>query len=273
LASEPDELAHLARHDAGIADAGLADKDLPEIVRKIRARTPARLLAGRAGTGYRTVTQMELREAHAAARDAVRAELDLHTDLDRSVVGRWNLFEVCTQATGKAEYLLRPDLGRIFSADSRADILRRCPDHSDLQIVIGDGLSVTAVRAQVPHLLPLLHDAGKSRGWTVGQTFVVRHCRVGILNEVGELLAPEVAILLIGERPGLATAESLSAYMAYQPRSAHTDADRNLISNIHSRGVSTQGAVARIINLSAQMMAAQKSGYLLREEHLGLNKA
>jgi ethanolamine ammonia-lyase small subunit len=112
----------------------------------------------------------------------------------------------------------------------------------------------------------MLIDAAKMRSWTVGQPFVVRHCRVGILNQIGELLSPKVAVLLIGERPGLATAESLSAYMAYQPNRAHTDADRNLISNIHARGVSTQDAVTRILNFSAQMMATRSSGYTLREE-------
>src|SRR5438105_1996698 len=87
-----------------------------------------------------------------------------------------------------------------------------------LHIAIADGLSVTAVSVQVPPLLELLYEQAIERNWTVGQTFVIRHCRVGILNEIGALLAPEVAILLIGERPGLATAESLSAYMAYRPQ-------------------------------------------------------
>src|ERR1700674_1861795 len=209
----------------------LGVSDLPEIVRKIRARTPARLLAGRAGAAYRTGTQLELREAHAAARDAVCAELDLETTLGADFVKRWGLFEVCTQATLKDVFLLRPDLGRKFNDASRAELQRRCSSGSDFQIAIGDGLSVPAVAAQVPPLLPLLYAESRARGWTVGQTFVIRHCRVGILNEIGELLTPTVAILLIGERPGLATAESLSAYMAYCPLRTHTDANRNLISN------------------------------------------
>jgi ethanolamine ammonia-lyase small subunit len=95
---------------------------------------------------------------------------------------------------------------------------------------------------------------------------VIRYCRVGILNEIGELLRPKVAILLIGERPGLATAESLSAYMAYRPKAQDTDANRNLISNIHARGVSTEQAAQRILNLAASMMTTQKSGCELREE-------
>ena len=104
------------------------------------------------------------------------------------------------------------------------------------------------------------------RGWSVGEIFVVRHCRVGILNEIGALLEPKVTILLIGERPGLATAESLSAYLAYRPKASDTDANRNLISNIHARGVSTDRAAHRILNLAASMMKTQNSGFQLREE-------
>src|ERR1700689_2666114 len=106
-------------------DSSLAASELPEIVRKIRARTPARLLVGRSGAAYRTNTQLDLREAHAAARDAVRAELDLRADFGQDFITRWNLFEVCSQATSKHEYLIRPDLGRRFNPASRAEIDHR----------------------------------------------------------------------------------------------------------------------------------------------------
>jgi len=247
-------------------DALAQPYDLPEIVQKVRAQTPARLLAGRSGAAYRTDTQLELREAHAAARDAVRAELSLFTDANVEFARKWNLFEACSRAANKAEYLLRPDLGRRLSDSSRAEVGRRCAPGNDLQIVIGDGLSVTAVAKQVPCLLPLLCEGATSLGWTIGQTFVIRHCRVGILSEIGELLEPRVAILLIGERPGLATAESLSAYMAYRPKLSDTDANRNLISNIHARGVGLEQAAQRILDLAASMMKAHKSGCELREE-------
>ena len=240
--------------------------DLPEIVRKVRAQTPARLLAGRSGAAYRTNTQLELREAHAAARDAVRAELNLFTDIGEDFMRNWNLFEVCSRAASKDEYLLRPDLGRQLNDASRAEVNRRCATGPDLQVVIGDGLSVTAVALQIPRLLPALCEGASARGWSLGATFVIRHCRVGILNDIGELLAPKVAVLLIGERPGLSTAESLSAYMAYRPKASDTDANRNLISNIHARGVSTEQATGRILNLAASMMKAHKSGCQLREE-------
>jgi len=246
-------------------DALLANSDLPEIVRKIRARTPARLLVGRAGAAYRTDTHLELREAHAAARDAVRAELNPEQAFGREFVKRWNLFEVRTQARDKDEYLLRPDLGRHFEEESRLELVNRCTRDIDLQIAIGDGLSVSAVAGQVPPLLPLLCEGAKQRHWKLGQIFVIHRCRVGILNEIGTLLSPRVAVLLIGERPGLATSESLSAYMAYRPDNSHTDANRNLISNIHARGLNPEEAAARILNFASQMMQAATSGYLLKE--------
>jgi ethanolamine ammonia-lyase small subunit len=232
----------------------------PDIVQRIRARTPARLLVGRVGGGYPTGTQMALRQAHAAARDAVRAELDLDQQLGSGFVKQWGLFEVSTAAGCKDEYLLKPHLGRTFAETAHRELLRRCTAQSNLQIAIGDGLSVSAVSAQVPKLLPVLYDTAKARGWSLGQVFVIRHCRVGILNAIGELLAPLVAVLLIGERPGLATAESLSAYMAYRPKRTQTDADRNLISNIHARGVSPEQAAVRIVNLAVEMMNFRTSG-------------
>src|ERR1700747_1343964 len=252
--------------DDRLARPDSTETDLSEIVKKLRAQTPARLLAGRSGAAYRTNTQLELREAHAAARDAVRAELNLLTDLGEDFVKKWDLFEVSSQAANKDEYLLRPDLGRRLNDASRAEINRRCTTGRDLQVVIGDGLSVTAVAVQIPPLLPLLCEGARARGWSVGSIVVIRHCRVGILNEIGELLRPTVAVLLIGERPGLATAESLSAYMAFRPTKAHTDADRNLISNIHVRGVGAEEAADRILELGARMMRAGISGCALNED-------
>jgi ethanolamine ammonia-lyase small subunit len=244
----------------------IVSSDLTEFVRKIRERTPARLLTGRAGSSYRTPTQMQLREAHAAARDAVRAELEPAAALGSAFIDEWRLFEMRTLARSKDEYLLRPDLGRHFDERSQTEIQNLCPAACDLQMAIGDGLSVPAVATQMPALLPLLSEGANARGWRLGRTFLIRHCRVGILNEIGEILAPRVAVLLIGERPGLATAESLSAYMAYRPGKQHTDADRNLISNIHSRGISPADAAKRILNLAAQMMKVGGSGVSLKEE-------
>src|ERR1700721_211334 len=154
---------------AGDNDKLAQSNDLPETRAKVRAHTPARLLAGRSGVAYRTNTQLELREAHAAARDAVRTPLNLVTALGDDFVRNWNLFEVSSQAATKDEYLLRPDLGRHLSKLSREEVSRRCPPGKDLQIALGDGLSVTAVASQVPRILPPLSERAKLRKWTVGR--------------------------------------------------------------------------------------------------------
>ena len=245
----------------------------PSVLARIRERTPARILVGRAGGSYRTRTLLELRSDHAAARDAVGAEFDLASDLGAELVGRLGLFEVATRAKDKAEYLLRPDLGRSLDDHARETIARDCPRTADLQVVVGDGLSASAVRAQVPTLLPLLEQEAGRRGWRFGRPFFVRHCRVGVLNDVGEILDPAVVVLLVGERPGLATAESLSAYLAYRPRADHDDSKRNLISNIHARGVSPERAAPRIAELASQMIRLGISGVEVKEGPIGLGNS
>jgi ethanolamine ammonia-lyase small subunit len=239
---------------------------LPTMLAEVRARTPARILTGRAGAASRTTTWLELRRDHAAARDAVRAEVDLNSDLGVAFVAEWRLFEVATLARTKEEFLLRPDLGRSVSDMARAELARCCSPGADLQVAIADGLSATAVRVQVPALLPLLASEACRRGWRFGQPFFIRHGRVGTLNDIGEILDPTIAVLLIGERPGLATAESLSAYMAYRPRTGHDDARRNLISNIHNRGIPPEKAAPRIALLAARMIQLQTSGVTVKEE-------
>lgn len=232
----------------------------------LRARTPARLIVGRAGTSYRTGTQLDLREDHAEAVDAVQRELDLTADFGADFLAKSRLFEVRSAAVDKAQFLKRPESGRQLPPESRAVIERECPGSVTLQAAIGDGLSARAVAAQVPALLPLLQDGAAQRGWSFGRPFVVRYCRVGVLNEIGAILSPQVVVLLIGERPGLVTAESLSAYMAYRPAPGDTDAKRNLISNIHARGVPTAEAATRILALAEQMLAQRISGVAIKEQ-------
>ena len=244
----------------------LPPADLPEALSAIRARTPGRIFVGRAGPAYRTATQLALRQDHAAALDAVHAEVSLEHDFPQELVERWRLLEVVTRAAGKAEYLLRPDLGRRLSEAARTEVVRQCHGGADLQVVIGDGLSAAAVVRQVPALLPSLEAEAGRRGWSFGRPFFVRYCRVGVLNDVGELLDPVVAVLLIGERPGLVTAESLSAYMAYRPRPGDTDARRNLISNIHARGVPPEAAAPRILALAERMRTMGTSGVTVKED-------
>jgi len=237
----------------------------PEVVRKIRARTPARIFVER-GASYSTQMELELRSARASAVDAVWTEFDVRTDFPADFVAQWELFQVSSQAESKSQFLLRPDLGRKLSDAGKSLVAQHCFKAPDLQIVIGDGLSRSAVSEQAPALFPLLQQRARANGWSLGPSFVVRYCRVGIMNDIGDLLSPQVIVLLIGERPGLATASSLSAYMAYHPRSGHTDADRNLISNIHARGIRIDDAADRITNLASHMMTLKRSGTTLKED-------
>lgn len=239
---------------------------LPDAVRQALSRTPARLFSGRAGYGYTTATALKLRADHAAARDAVFDTIDLEKDLGNERVIRYGLFTVSTQACGRAEYLMRPDRGRRFSDSAEKMVVQECPSESDLQIVMGDGLSATAITRHGGQLLDLVWNRGHQRSWKMGRPFLIQNCRVGILNEIGRLLSPQVVILLIGERPGLAQSTSLSAYLAYQPQTHHTDAQRNLISNIHPQGVSLLDAADRLINLAAQMRQQRFSGVSIKED-------
>src|SRR5437762_12798909 len=171
------------------------DSHLPAIpsealLDKLVERTPARVFVGRSGAGYRTATELELQRAQAAAADAVRSEMNLIGDVGAELVRQLGIFEVATEANTKVEYIANPALGRRFRTDTREEIARRCTPGAEFQLAIGDGLSVAAVSAQVPRLLPLLIAAAKTRSWSVGQVFAIRYCRVGILNEIGELLHP-----------------------------------------------------------------------------------
>jgi ethanolamine ammonia-lyase small subunit len=230
-------------------------------MRVFLARTQARIHAGRAGLAYHTATQFELRRDPALALDAVHAEIHSPRDPGDDLVTRFGLFEARTQAESKARFLMRPDLSRLLASESRDDVQRLCPTAVDVQVIIGDGLSAAvAVAAQVPRFLPLLAQGATWRGWSFGRPFV------GVMNDIGELLDAAVVVLLIGERPGLATAESLSAYMAFRPRPGHTDAQRNLISNIHSRGVTPEEAAPRIMALVEKIMAIQTSRVAVKED-------
>jgi ethanolamine ammonia-lyase small subunit/amino acid transporter len=272
IVAHSDQPSCVAPTTEGVADGvsvGVSDgvsNGVSDLADSLRLRTPARILVGRAGPAYRTATQLELRRDHASAVDAVRAEMDLERDWGSAFLETWRLFAVSSCAASKDEYLRRPDLGRRLSESACESIAANCPAGSDLQIVLSDGLSATAIAAQAPALLPLLIAAAREEGWSVGRPFFVHRGRVGLLNEVGRILRPEVVVLLIGERPGMATAESLSAYMAFRPQPGDTDARRNLVSNIHRRGVSAEVAARRILSLARKMRAQQSSGVEVKED-------
>jgi ethanolamine ammonia-lyase small subunit len=253
----PDPTTPARRYQPGV----LSPRD-PDALRALVASTTARIGVGRAGPRYRTGPLLLFQADHAITQDA------LYRDVDQNLLDELGLFTVQTNVTGgKQEYLLRPDLGRQISEDGKRLILERCAPAPQIQIVVGDGLSAAAVEANVREILPVLRQGAQAAGLSLGTPFFIKYCRVGVLNDVGDLLNPEVVILLIGERPGLGRAESLSAYMAYRPKAGDSDADRDVICNIfNGGGTNPLEAAAFALQTAQKMMRYQASGIKLKRE-------
>jgi len=227
--------------------------------------TPARLFLGSAGTSYRTGDLLRLRVDHALAKDVLAAEVDADHPALREVAGRWGLIAVATHARSHREYLLRPDLGRRLDEDGIARIQQTATHGADLQVVLGDGLSPEALAVSGPAVAAGLRAEAVGLGWSFATPVFVRRARVGVLNDIGIHTACRVAVLLIGERPGLQTHRSLSAYLAFRPKAGDTDAERNLVCNIQPDGISVRAAVERITSLMADLVAAGTSGITVKE--------
>jgi len=222
--------------------------------------TTARIGVGRAGPALRTGPLNLFLADLAITKDALAREVD------PALLEQFGLFTVSTRVTGgKEEYLLRPDLGRSLDDAARKLVAERCVNQPDVQICVGDGLSARAVEANLAKILPVLQAGCATAGLGLGTPFFIRHCRVGVLNDIGELLGPKVAILLIGERPGLGRADSLSAYMAYRPQPGHTDAERDVVCNIFDGGgANPLEAGAYVLRLAQRMLQKQASGVKLK---------
>lgn len=222
--------------------------------------TTARIGVGRAGYRPKTKTLQLFQSDFAISQDA------LYREVDPVLLQKFDLFQVETMITeGKEQYLLRPDLGRKLSSEAMALIKSRCVKRANIQICVGDGLSATAIEVNIPKIMPVLISGCQSVGLSLGTPFFIHHCRVGVMNDIGDILGPDVVILLIGERPGLGRAESMSAYMAFQPRSGDTDADREVICNIFDNGgTNPLEAGAYAVQLAQTMMKNRGSGVKMR---------
>lgn len=251
----PDPTTAEARREPGIA----APRD-PAALRALMAATTARLGVGRAGPRYRTTAWLRFQADHAITQDA------LYRDVDQGVLDALGLFTVQTGVTGgKQEYLLRPDLGRRLSDEARRVIVEKCMPAPNIQLVVGDGLSAAAVEANVREMFPVIQQGAQAAGLTFGTPFFIHLCRVGVLNDIGDLLKPDVVILLIGERPGLGRADALSAYLAYRPKAGDTDADRDVVCNIfNGGGTNPLEAAAFTVQIAQKMMKHQASGVKLK---------
>lgn len=224
----------------------------------MKAKTPARLGIGRAGSRYKTITALRVRADHAAAQDSV------FSDVSEEFVQRNHFVAVQTLCENKDDYLTRPDKGRKFSPET-AETIKKCyPRGVKVIVMVGDGLSSAAIEANVEDCIPAIKQGLKLEGIELGDILFVKYCRVGAMDDVGEMTDAEVICLLVGERPGLVTAESMSAYLAYKPRLGIAEAKRNVISNIHKGGTNAVEAGAHIAKLISRMLKEKASGVDLK---------
>ena len=227
---------------------------------KMKAKTPARLGSGKAGPRYKTLTMLRFRADHAAAQDAVFSEVDTE------YAKRHDLLPVKTRCHSKDEYLTRPDLGRCFD-EHNAKAIQGVIDHPpQVQVVIGDGLSSAAIEANAMDCLAALKDGLKLRNISLSKPIFVRYCRVGAGDAIGDLTGCELVCVLVGERPGLVTDKSMSAYITYKPHSGVSESSRTVVSNIHAQGTPAVEAGAHIAELIETILARKVSGVGLHLE-------
>ncbi|WP_420808472.1 ethanolamine ammonia-lyase subunit EutC [Clostridium manihotivorum] len=224
----------------------------------LKQATPARICLGRAGTRYKTSTYLSLRADHAVAMDAVWSYVD------EKVVDELGFFKVQTLVEDKEQYITRPDLGRCFSEQVLKDIKENCIKDVDVQIIAGDGLSSPAITSNLKEIYPMLVDGLKAKGYKLGTPIFVKYARVATMDKISEVLNAKVTLILIGERPGLATGESMSCYMAYEASSKKLESQRTVVSNIHKNGMPPVEAGAQIVQLIEILLKEKKSGIELK---------
>lgn len=225
-----------------------------DMLEQMKRSTPARIGVGSAGPRLKTRTYLTLRADHAGARDAV------FRDVDEDVLREMGLFTVQTMCENRNEHLTRPDLGRLLSDDTKRELRSKCQMSPQVQIYVADGLSSQAVDANLRDILPALMDGLQDLGIQTGTPFFMKYGRVPAMDQVSELLDAEVTVVLVGERPGLATANSMSAYIAYRATVGMPEGRRTVVSNIHSGGVPAPEAGAHIAQLVKTILEARASG-------------
>lgn len=230
------------------------DESVPDDFRRAAESSPARIGVGRRGTRAPTKATLQFRADHAKARDAVL------TRVSEETIEELDLFAITSLVEDQDQYLARPDLGRDISDETAARLRDHCTSSPDVQIVVSDGLSSTAVEANVRDLLPAVSSGLTDRGFTVGTPVFVRFGRVNVMDAIGEELGAKSAVNLIGERPGLNTAKSLSAYMTYDPERGKPTAKKSVISNIHPDGLPAVEAGAKLVDAIESMHEKQGSG-------------
>lgn len=211
-------------------DAKLQRPADPVEAKRVQDATPARLVQGRTGTRYLTSSYIALRSEHAIALDAV------HSAVPEGWAAQHGCIPLSSRCQDHAQFLLHPDLGRRLDDASKAKLAAEGSKGVDVQVIAGDGLSALALLTQAPVLLPALERALRAQGFSTGKPLFVRLARIGVADEIGALLGARSTIILVGERPGLGTGDSLSLYTAFQPRLNQDNAEKNCISNVRKLG-------------------------------------
>jgi ethanolamine ammonia-lyase small subunit len=248
----------------------------PAVAARLRELTPARVGLGRAGVSQQTRDVLAFQACHAQARDAVHARLEpasLAAAIGRIAQGApaASVIRLHSAATDRATYLQRPDLGRKLDQSSRQPLIAFENDSFDLVLIVADGLSALAVERHVPPLLKELLP--RLAEWKIAPICVVEQGRVAIGDEIGSVLHAGLSLILIGERPGLSSPDSLGAYITWDPRPGRTDAERNCISNIRVEGLGYPAATDQIVNCLATARRRQLTGTSLFNESRQLQNA
>lgn len=225
-----------------------------DVIEGLQRFTAARIAVGKAGPRPLTGELLRFRVDHAAARDAIA---DTVPD---ELLQKWNCVPVRTQAETREEYLLRPDKGRRLLASDRPGIQQPEFQSQAVLVLVGDGLSATSIQHNLDDILPSLQVSLRRYEMTMPRPIFIRHARVALMDEIGELLKPETVIYLIGERPGLQTGNGMSAYLCYKPSMTTIESDREVISNIHHAGLSPLEAGAIIAERIAGYRDKKSSG-------------
>ena len=228
--------------------------------RKMKEKTPARLGSGKAGARYKTLTILRFRADHAAAQDAVFSEMD------EDFAKRHDLLPVQTCCGSKDEYLTRPDLGRCFDEHNAKAIKGVIDTPPVVQLVVGDGLSSAAIAANAADCMAAIRDGLKLRGIDTGKAIFVKYCRVGAGDAVGDITGCRLVCVLVGERPGLVTDKSMSAYITYNPHTGVSESSRTVVSNIHAQGTPAVEAGAYVAELIEKILKKKVSGVGLHLE-------
>jgi ethanolamine ammonia-lyase small subunit len=225
---------------------------------RLKKTTNARICLGRAADRFKTEALLRFRADHAVAIDSVWSHVD------ETIIDYLNFIKIKTLIKDKEEYITRPDLGRSFSEETINILKKNCINEPQVQIIVADGLSSHAINANIENIYPIIVDGIEAKGYKIGTPIFVKYGRVGTMDKISEALKAKVTVLLVGERPGLATGESMSSYMAYEASTLKPESQRTVISNIHKNGTPPVEAGAQIVHLIEIMLQEKNSGVDLK---------